>query len=221
MRNRDAAPDHRIDHLDEEGGGLSLTQGQARLQKLFMGAVSYLRFIPILNDKYMTVTLRAISIAEIQEIAESGLLAGEKFAAGALPPPFVAQRSLTQIAAGKSIEWCGNYFIVRNDDHMIVGGCGFKDTPLNGRVEIGYGVAPECQGQGIATVAVRALLAAAFASVQVDEVLAQINPANIASIRVAEKLNFVRGDTQLEEDNEVLDQWLVKKSHGFCLEVAA
>ena len=85
---------------------------------------------------------------------------------------------------------------------------------MNGRIEIGYGVAPECQGQGIATVAVQALLAMAFSSIQVDEVLAQINPANIASIRVAEKLNFSRGDTQLEEDDELLDQWLAKKPNG-------
>jgi len=89
----------------------------------------------------------------------------------------------------------------------FVGSCGFKGPPKQGEVEIGYGVSPSFQRRGIATAAVHALLEMAFADTSVSSVLATISPGNIASIRVAEKLGFVRQDLFVDTDGEALMRW--------------
>ncbi|WP_165928616.1 GNAT family N-acetyltransferase [Iodobacter fluviatilis] len=73
---------------------------------------------------------------------------------------------------------------MRPGDLLAVGGCGFKQAPQHRRVEMGYAVLAAYQGQGFATASVAALLRFAFLSGEADEVLAQINPENIASVCV-------------------------------------
>jgi len=161
----------------------------------------------------MSISLQAISIAELNIFATSGTPEGvaSRAAQGALPPPHVAIRSLSQMAEGKSAFWCSTFYMVRNTDGLIVGSCGFKDAPLNGRIEIGYGVSPDCRKQGSATAAVSALLTLAFATGEVHEVLAQVNPANDASIGVVRKLNFVNNGLARDNHDEPLVQWLARK----------
>lgn len=161
----------------------------------------------------MTVTLNPISQFELAELAQGAVPAQAQHHAGAdaLPPAFVAARALDQLANGKPPHWCSTFYIVRSDDRMIVGGCGFKDQPVNGVVEIGYAVASSCRNQGIATEAIKALLKYAFASADVHQVLAQINPDNIASIKVAEKAGFVRAGNIVDDDGEVLVQWVAAR----------
>jgi RimJ/RimL family protein N-acetyltransferase len=125
----------------------------------------------------------------------------------ALMPPHVAARSLRQISEGQSATWCLGFLIVRQADQYIVGACGFKHEPAQGRVEIGYGVAPVCQRQGAATAAVRQLLALAHAG-GVAEVLAEVSPENAASTAVVRKLGFARRGTRVDDDGETVVQWL-------------
>jgi putative acetyltransferase len=162
----------------------------------------------------MTITLLPISQFELAELALGSVPAQARHNAGpgALPPTFVAARALEQLASGKPLHWCSTFYIVRSEDQMIVGGCGFKDSPINGVVEIGYAVASSCRNQGIATQAIAALLKYAFAGDEVHQVLAQINPDNIASTKVAEKTGFVRAGNIVDDDGEVLVQWVVAKS---------
>jgi putative acetyltransferase len=162
----------------------------------------------------MTVTLHPISRFELAELALGAVPARAQHHAGpdALPPVFVAARALDQLADGKPLHWCSTFYIVRSEDEMIVGGCGFKDAPFNGIVEIGYAVAISCRNQGIATEAITALLKYAFASDEVNQVLAQINPDNIASAKVAEKAGFVRAGNIVDDEGEVLVQWVASKS---------
>lgn len=161
----------------------------------------------------MTVTLQPVSVAELRILADSGTpeSVASKAAEGALPPPFVAARSLAQWEEGKPLSWCSTFFIVRNADQRIVGGCGFKDAPTGGRVEIGYGVSPECRNQGVATAAVRELLRLAFASGEIEEVLAQVSLMNISSIRVVQKLGFDEHGMKVDKNNEMLVQWTLQK----------
>ncbi len=161
----------------------------------------------------MTVTLLPISQFELAELAQGGVPARAQHHAGAdaLPPTFVAARALEHLANGKPLHWCSTFYIVRSEDQMIVGGCGFKDAPVNGVVEIGYAVAASCRNQGIATQAIAALLKYAFAGDEVHQVLAQINPDNIASSKVAEKTGFVRAGNIVDDDGEVLVQWVAAK----------
>jgi RimJ/RimL family protein N-acetyltransferase len=67
-------------------------------------------------------------------------------------------------------------------------------------VEIGYGLVASRRGRGYATEAVRALTAFAVGRPDVTEVVATVDPGNLASIRVLEKVGFTersRSDTEL------------------------
>jgi RimJ/RimL family protein N-acetyltransferase len=74
----------------------------------------------------------------------------------------------------------------------IVGMVGAKGRPVDGRVEIGYGLVPSARGQGVATEAVGALLAAftRAGAAGVHEIVAETLTGNHASRRVLSKLGF-------------------------------
>ena len=99
--------------------------------------------------------------------------------------------------------------IVQNSSGRIIGGCGFKNKPKDGRVEIGYGVAPNSRGQGGATAAVKLLVELALTG-GAREVLAEGTPENLASTRVVQKLGFVNTGTRVDEDRETALQWVWK-----------
>lgn len=162
----------------------------------------------------MTIYLHPLSPRDLRALAAASFPAALPGPAvdGALPPAFVAERALGQLDAGKNPYWCSTFLIVRQSDDGIVGACGFKDEPVNGCVEIGYGVAPACRGQGVATAAVSALLRTAFASRDVDDVLAQVNPDNIGSTRVVRALGFEARGTVIDDEGEPLVQWLMRRS---------
>jgi [ribosomal protein S5]-alanine N-acetyltransferase len=124
-----------------------------------------------------------------------------------MPPAFVAARALRLIAAGHPAPWSTSFLIVNDESGKIVGGCGFKNAPANGRVEVGYGVAPSMRGQGAATAALRLLLEMAFDAGQ-SEVLAEIVPMNHASARVVQKLGFSAAGARVDEEGEHVIQWL-------------
>ncbi|CAN7762440.1 GNAT family N-acetyltransferase [Caballeronia sp. LjRoot34] len=154
------------------------------------------------------VTLRPMSVLELEKIAgiadrDDRLSAPEM----GLPPPHVARRALERIEAKQSSSWCLPFLIVGAQKLGIAGSCGFKGQPTRGEVEIGYGVTPSFQNQGIATAAVRELLKLAFADRSVSQVLATINPKNVASNRVVEKLGFERRDQFTDFDGEELVRW--------------
>ena len=104
----------------------------------------------------------------------------------ALPPALVAARALRLADEGCPVPWASTFLIVRTENHRIVGSCGFKGSPSNGRVEIGYGVSPACRREGAATSAVAQLLTMAFAA-GATEVMAEILPENQASATVAHR----------------------------------
>lgn len=152
----------------------------------------------------MTLQLQAVTDLQKYVGTEAGLARAEED----LLPPFVAERAIKMLQAGVAEYWARPFYIRRCLDQVVVGSCGFKYAPIYGRVELAYGVLPIYQRQGLATAAVAELLRLAFLTDEVDEVLAQINPANVASIKVVQKLGFVRGAFCVDEDGEPLQQWL-------------
>ncbi|MES3020938.1 MAG: GNAT family protein [Pseudomonadota bacterium] len=130
---------------------------------------------------------------------------------GALPPAFVAARALDLIGRGGAERWCATFYVLRQGDKMLIGGCGFKGGPDDGKVEIGYAIAPTSRGQGAATQAVRQLLSRAFDG-GATRVVAEINPQNLASLRVVQKLAFEREDSYVDEDGELLERWVAKRA---------
>ncbi|RVT42142.1 GNAT family N-acetyltransferase [Sphingobium algorifonticola] len=74
---------------------------------------------------------------------------------------------------------------------------------LEGAPEVGWALAQAAQGRGIATEAVEAIVRWADAHVDAPCTRCIIEPENEASIRVAEKCGFVRGD-RLDDDGTAL-----------------
>jgi RimJ/RimL family protein N-acetyltransferase len=73
-----------------------------------------------------------------------------------------------------------------------------RDWPLEeGPVEVGWVLAPEARGRGLATEGGRASIAAAFAHLELDRVIAITSPANAPSRQVMERLGLThRGQTR-------------------------
>ena len=71
----------------------------------------------------------------------------------------------------------------------LVGNCGLRHIIVEGssEVDVGYAVLFELWGRGFATEMARAVLSLAFGPIELSDVNALIDPANVASRRVAEK----------------------------------
>lgn len=95
-------------------------------------------------------------------------------------------------------------------DGILVGTCGFKSPPRDGRVEIAYFTFPEAEGRGIAT-AMAAELVAIAASYPVD-VTAQTLPARNPSHRVLEKLGFRHVDTIEHPEDGTVWEWCLART---------
>jgi ribosomal-protein-alanine N-acetyltransferase len=87
----------------------------------------------------------------------------------------------------------GPYAVVEKQTQEVLGYCGLFYFPdINGQpeVEIGYRLARSAWGQGYATEAARAVRDYAFYTLGRKRLIAMIDPANVASIRVAQKLGM-------------------------------
>jgi RimJ/RimL family protein N-acetyltransferase len=126
-----------------------------------------------------------------------------------MPPAFVATRALKLEAEAGAQAVPTSYLIVRTSDLKVVGSCGFKTDLGARRVEVGYGVASTAQGRGAATTALRLLAEVAFSS-GTAEVLAEIVPDNLGSLRVAQKTGFLHVGERHDEDNELVTQWVLR-----------
>ena len=97
------------------------------------------------------------------------------------------------------------------EDGQLVGMCGFKSPPQNGRVEIAYGTTPGNEGRGIATQMARQLVQMARETEEGITVVAQTLPEEGASTAVLRKLGFVLdGTVDHPEDGEVWEWCLAK-----------
>jgi [ribosomal protein S5]-alanine N-acetyltransferase len=77
-------------------------------------------------------------------------------------------------------------FVIERDGRVI-GKAGFWKLP-----EVGYILHPDHWGLGLGTEAVRAVIAHVFLCRPVDLLTADVDPANLASIRLLERLGFER-----------------------------
>lgn len=153
----------------------------------------------------MHITLARVGQDDLHSLALNQTPAGINALAGALPPAFVAARALGQLAAGKPAHWCSTFYVVDGAGN-VVGGCGFKDAPEGGEVEIGYAIAPACRQGGIGTSAVQQLLTIAATSA-VHTVVADIDPANLPSTRLVQKLGFTATGKFTDANGDELVRW--------------
>lgn len=88
----------------------------------------------------------------------------------------------------------GPYAVVEKHNRDVIGYCGLFFFPdVNGKpeVEIGYRLKRSAWGQGYATESAIAVRDYAFNTLGMQRLIAIIDPANIASIHVAEKVGMI------------------------------
>jgi RimJ/RimL family protein N-acetyltransferase len=100
------------------------------------------------------------------------------------------------------VEW-GPRFFVDGEPDSVVGWGGFKGPPVDGTVEIGYEIAAGVQGRGFATAAARAMVIEAFASPEVEMVIAHTLAEPNASNHILEKLGFQKVATVMDDNQPV------------------
>jgi ribosomal-protein-alanine N-acetyltransferase len=101
-------------------------------------------------------------------------------------------------------EW--GVHLVFDGDGALVGNAGWKGPPVDGVAELGYSVAPERRGQGIATTVVRELVARAAAA-GVRLVIAHTLPEPSASTTVLSRCGFQQVGEAMDSNDGVLWRW--------------
>lgn len=161
----------------------------------------------------MKPTLVLLTLSDLESLLmDPTQLDGVAVEPGAAPPPAALTRMRDGIVAGSEPFWRSMWAYVAGKPDRIVGGGCFKGAPVEGRVEIGYGVADAFRGQGIATSGVEQLLEIAFSRGDVTEVLAETRLDNVASMRVLEKTGRFEkiGERDDAEDGRLV-QWLARR----------
>ena len=83
----------------------------------------------------------------------------------------------------------GGWALVLKPDDKFAGYCGLVRREVDGakEIEVGYAIARNAQGRGVATEAARACMNYAFTTLGEERVISLIRPDNLPSHRVAER----------------------------------
>src|SRR5262245_50140748 len=84
----------------------------------------------------------------------------------------------------------GRWACVDKANAAVIGFAGLKYLDDLGEVDIGYRLLPAFWGRGLATEASRPFLDYGFARLQLQEIIGLVELANVASVRVLEKLGM-------------------------------
>jgi RimJ/RimL family protein N-acetyltransferase len=82
------------------------------------------------------------------------------------------------------------WLIIRKLDNMVLGSFCFHGEPVNGRVEIGYGLYEENKGSGYMTEAIGQIVEWAKKRNDIQNIFAETEMQNISSQRVLQKNGF-------------------------------
>ncbi len=108
---------------------------------------------------------------------------------------------LSEQATGEFIDWCrhsyrqngfGPWAVVEKSSSTLAGFCGLNAERVDDadEIEIGYRLAPRFWGKGLGTEAARGALTHGFAKLRIESLIAIVEPANVASVKVIQKLGF-------------------------------
>jgi [ribosomal protein S5]-alanine N-acetyltransferase len=114
-------------------------------------------------------------------------------------------------ASGTDGAW-SMLFFVDAATGQLVGSGGFASPPRRRTVEIGYEIAPEFRRQGFGTAATRALVLRAFASGQVDHVIAHTLPGPNPSTGVLASIGFDHVEDQEDDEVGAVSEWRLTRS---------
>ncbi|WP_397452827.1 GNAT family N-acetyltransferase [Pseudomonas sp. NA-150] len=92
-------------------------------------------------------------------------------------------------------------FVIESTDRQIIGRANLKDiNPNNGCAEVGYRVAYQAVGQGIATQALMHLIQAARGRWKLKQLIAYVYPTNVGSKKVLGRCGFITDSKSTDED---------------------
>lgn len=165
----------------------------------------------------MDIQLVTATIEEIEHAHRSSSpmeFRGFKIVSGAWPPEIVSTSALERLRAGELWFWCAPRLFLLTSENLIVGSGCFKNSPNDGTVEIGCGVAELYCGRGFAACGVELLVAEGFARPEVVVITAETAVWNIASQRVMEKASFIRSGTRFDASDGPLICWRRERISG-------
>jgi RimJ/RimL family protein N-acetyltransferase len=108
---------------------------------------------------------------------------------------------LSEKATGEFIQWCrysyhqhgfGPWAVVDTSSSTLAGFCGLNAERVDDaeEIELGYRLAPQFWGKGLGTEAARGALSHGFETLHLASLIAIVQPANVASVKVIQKLGF-------------------------------
>ncbi len=101
-----------------------------------------------------------------------------------------------------------NYLIIHRYDVRLVGTCGFKGAPSpDGMVEIGYEIADDYQGRGLATESARSLVEYASGHESVRLITANTLAEENASCAILRKLGFAFAGEHIDIEDGRIWEW--------------
>ena len=148
----------------------------------------------ITTDRLLLVPATDATVSASLESNEQLAAALDAIVPGSWPPDLLDRGALEWTlnwlrTPGNDLAW-GMHFVLLRQPRTLVGVVGYKGMPVEGTVEVGYGVVAEHQRLGIATEATRALVANAFKSPNVSRVIAETLLGLVPSIGVLDKCGF-------------------------------
>jgi RimJ/RimL family protein N-acetyltransferase len=126
-------------------------------------------------------------------------------------PDIVLKLACHALERGESPRWREPYLFLAGEPPVAVGSAAFKGEPIGGRIEIGYGVAPDHAGQGCATAGVRQVVEHALSQPGLVEVYAETAVDNDASRRVVQKVGFIHVGQHESAHDGLVDQWIYSR----------
>ena len=108
---------------------------------------------------------------------------------------------LSEKATGEFIDWCrisycergfGPWAVVEKSTSTLAGFCGLNAEVVDEKheIEIGYRLATRLWGKGLGTEAARSAVSCGFDQMRASSLIAIVQPANFASVKVIQKLGF-------------------------------
>jgi ribosomal-protein-alanine N-acetyltransferase len=113
------------------------------------------------------------------------------------PAPFSKDKTqdwIKQNIASYKSNGYGLWAVCLKENNEFIGDCGLVNQQINGEpeVEIGYHISKEHWSKGFASEAARACKEYGFNQLSLKRLISIIDPNNISSIRVAEKIGFTK-----------------------------
>ncbi|MEO7908512.1 MAG: GNAT family N-acetyltransferase [Roseiflexaceae bacterium] len=137
------------------------------------------------------LALRQLTMSDVDDLMQ---ILADPEAMRFYPAPFSRERTEGWIQWGLDSyakNGFGLWAVIRKEDQLFLGDCGPVLQPVEDRteLEIGYHILRREWGRGYATEAARACRDYAFGTLKAPRVVSIVNPLNMASRRVGEKVH--------------------------------